>query len=82
MISELTCARINCADGIIHKVTTAADGTYRFEDLYNGELNFLWIESAGGYVSASPRPSVPCDRCDAIVTVNGETRLDLAVARP
>lgn len=81
VIEEMTCMRTNCPDAIIQKVTTPADGTYRIKDLHNGDLNVLWIESTEGYVSASPRPSVSCDLCDAIVTVNGETRLDLEVVR-
>ena len=82
VLEELTCAIRNCPDGITKKVTTAADGAYRIDGLYNGRLNFLWIESTDGYVSAGLRPSDPCDFCDAIVTVNGETQLDLEVVRP
>lgn len=81
-IDEMTCAKPNCPDSIQRRVTTGADGTYRISGLYNGDLNFIWLESTEGYVSAAPPPSVPCDFCDAIVTVNGETRLDLVVVHP
>jgi len=62
-------------------VTTGKDGTYRVADLYNGEANYIWIGSKEGYISAAPRPALLCEGCDLIVTVNGDTRLDIEVVR-
>ena len=79
----LSCPRVNCSGGgsIYHDVTTGGDGTYHVADLYNGEANYIWIGIREGYQSAAPRPAPDCEGCDLIVTVNGDTRLDIDVVR-
>jgi hypothetical protein len=78
----LSCALANCPDPLIvvQETTTDIYGAYRLSGLYNGELNFLWV-SKEGYVAGGPLPADSCDRCDRIVTVSGDTQLDLEVVR-
>jgi hypothetical protein len=82
-IAPLSCARANCAGSeksVYQEVTTGKDGTYRVAGLYNSQFNYVWLGT--GWISAAPRPVMPCEGCDLIVTVNGDTRLDITVIRP
>ena len=65
---------------VVQETTTDEHGAYRLSGLHNGELNFLWV-SKEGYVAGGPVPAVSCDGCDWIVTVSGDTQLDLEVVR-
>ena len=78
----MSCGLTNCAGEVISReVTTDKDGVFRIPDLYNGTLNFLWI-TKDGYKPAGPNePFGSCDGCDRIVSVNGDTRLDIEVIR-
>ena len=81
-LSVLSCAVTNCPNPsiVVQETTTDEHGAYRLSGLHNGELNFLWV-SKEGYVAGGPVPAVSCDGCDRIVTVSGDTQLDLEVVR-
>jgi hypothetical protein len=78
----LSCAVANCPSPsiVVQETTTDKYGAYRLSGLYNGGLNFIWV-SKDGYVAGGPLPADSCDRCDRIVTVSGDTQLDLEVVR-
>jgi hypothetical protein len=82
-ISLLTCGAANCPPGLTaaYDVQTNEDGAYRIDGVYSGDLNFLWVQN-DKYVLVDPTAPGTCpDRCDRVVTVNGETRLDLNLVR-
>lgn len=81
-IEQMSCWQVNCPnDPIIQKVSTGSDGTYRFGGLYNGALNFVWITKEGYVPTGPPADRFACEGCDRIVTVNGDTRLDIELVR-
>jgi len=82
VIEEMTCdaASPGCQVNIIQHTTTDSDGAYRISGLYVGRNNFVWI-SKEGYEPVG-RPAVPtCDNCNQIVEMNGDTHLDIELAR-
>lgn len=84
VVAPLSCARVACPASekfIYQEVATGKDGNYRVPDLYNGEANYIWIASKEGYVAAESLPASACEGCNLIVTVNGDTRLDIRVVR-
>ena len=82
-IELLTCGTSNCPTALTadHLVRTDDDGRYRIEGVYNGELNYLWVLSAVYKVAAPPAPGTCPDACDRVVTVNGDTQLDIELVR-
>ena len=82
VIAVLSCSVTNCpsSSSVSYETTTDKDGAYRLADLHHGELNFLWILKEG-YAAAGPIPVQSCDWCDRIVTVAGDTRLDVELVR-
>ena len=78
----LSCSVTNCPDRsvVVQETTTDHQGAYRLSGLHNGGLNFLWVRKEG-YVAGGPLPAESCDGCDRIVTVSGDTQLDLEVVR-
>ena len=77
----MTCGISNCPDVKGYSVTTDAEGSYRIAGVYNGDLNYVWI-SKEGYQLINPMAPGTCpDNCDRTLTVNGETRLDVELAR-
>ena len=82
VLQHMSCGLTNCAGEVISReVTTDKDGAFRIPDLFNGPLNFLWI-TRDGYKPAEPNePFGSCDGCNRIVSVNGDTRLDIEVIR-
>ena len=81
-LSVLSCAVPNCPNPsiVVQETTTDKHGAYRLSGLHNGELNFLWV-SKEGYVAGGLLPADSCDGCDRIVTVSGDTQLDIEVVR-
>jgi|SoiMethySBSTD1v2_1073268.scaffolds.fasta_scaffold02798_9 hypothetical protein len=81
-IEQMSCDRVNCGgDTIVQTVLTGSDGAYRFGGLYEGALNFVWI-SKEGYVPTGPAADrFTCEGCDRIVTITGDTRLDIELVR-
>jgi hypothetical protein len=78
-----TCGKVNCPRPFIaaHDVKTGADGSYRVVGVYNGDLNFFWVRNEVYDVVNPMAPGTCPDRCDRVVTVNGDTRLDVDVVR-
>ena len=82
VVAPLSCAIAICPSSqksIYQEVTTANDGTYRVTGLYNSEFNYIWL--GRGFELVGARPIAPCEDCDVIATVNGDTRLDIQVVR-
>ena len=82
VIEEMTCdaASLGCQVNTIQQTSTDSDGAYRITGLYLGRNNFVWI-SKEGYEPVG-RPAVPtCDNCNQIVEMNGDTHLDIELAR-
>ena len=72
-----TCGTFNCPDAKGYETKTDKEGSYRIAGVYDGALNFLWI-SKEDYALVDPMAPGTCpDGCDRLVTVKGETRLDL-----
>lgn len=76
-----TCSLSNCPDIKSHEVITDKDGGYRIAGVYDGSLNFLWARNAVYEMAAPMAPGTCPDGCDRVVTVNGETRLDIELVR-
>lgn len=78
-----TCGKSNCPRPFIaaHDVKTGEDGAYRIAGVYNGDLNYFWVRNEV-YDLVNPMAPGTCpDGCDRVVTVNGDTRLDVDVVR-
>lgn len=58
--------------------TTDSNGAYSIS-LYTGE-NDIWVLK-NGYDVDGPPPMRSCENCDAIVAINGDTRLDIELVR-
>ena len=78
-----TCGKLNCPPPFISAVyvKTGEDGAYRIAGVYNGDLNFFWVRNEVYDVVNPMAPGTCPDRCDRVVTVNGDTRLDVDVVR-
>jgi hypothetical protein len=77
----MTCGTVNCPDVIGHTVQSDKNGAYRMERVYDGELNFLWVEK-DNYDLANPmRPGSCPDGCDRLVKVIGDTTLNIELVR-
>jgi hypothetical protein len=76
-----TCSISNCPDIKSYDVRTDKDGGYRIAGVYDGTLNFLWVSDAVYEMAAPMAPGTCPDGCDRVVTVNGETRLDIELVR-
>ena len=82
VIEEMTCdaASPGCQVNTIQQTSTDSDGAYRITGLYLGRNNFVWIRKEG--YEPVGRPAVPtCDNCNQIVEMNGDTHLDIELAR-
>ena len=79
----LTCGAWNCPSAVTaaHEVKTGKDGGYRIADVYSGELNFLWVRNEVYDLVEPMAPGTCPDGCDRVVTVNGDTRLDIDLIR-
>jgi hypothetical protein len=76
-----TCSLDNCPDIKAYEVKTDRRGEYRISGVFDGQLNFLWATDAV-YKMADPMPLGTCpDNCDRLVTVSGDTRLDIELMR-
>jgi hypothetical protein len=76
-----TCSLDNCPDVKAYNVRTDKQGEYRISGVYDGTLNFFWATDAV-YEMADPMPLGTCpDACDRVVTVSGDTRLDIELRR-
>lgn len=51
----------------------------QFAGLYGGRNNFLWLTKPGLRIDVQVSPG--CDLCYRSVTIDGDTRLDIEVAR-
>lgn len=76
-----TCSLSNCPDVKAYDVRTDKDGGYRIAGVYDGTLNFLWARNAVYEMAAPMAPGTCPDGCDRVVTVDGETRLDIELVR-
>ena len=79
----LTCGAGNCPRELTaaYEVKTDKGGAYRITGVYRGSLNFLWVRDEV-FELVDPMPPGTCpDYCDRVVTINGETRLDVDLRR-
>ena len=77
----MTCGTSNCPDVVAHSVKTDKDGAYRIDGVFNGHLNFFWVRD-DVYELLNPMAPGTCpDGCDRVVTVNGDTRLNVDLVR-
>jgi hypothetical protein len=79
----LTCGAWNCPIAVTadFSVQTDQDGRYQIAGVYSGNLNFLWVRNET-YDLVNPMPPGTCpDGCDRVVTVSGDTRLDIDLVR-
>jgi len=68
----------NCSTSVVQSATTDANGAYRLPALFAGKDNFLWVSNSDGHFLADDPPEpTPCDGCFRIVTLTGDTRLDI-----
>src|SRR5688572_17320444 len=79
----LTCGAVNCppSSTAAHEVKTGENGGYRIAGVYNGALNFFWIRNEVYDLVNPVVPGTCPDGCDRVVTVNGDTRLDIDLVR-
>ena len=79
----MTCGAWNCPRPFIaaHEVKTGKDGGYRIAGVYNGDLNFFWVRNDVYDLVNLMAPGTCPDGCDRVVTVNGDTRLDIDLVR-
>jgi hypothetical protein len=76
-----TCSLQNCPDVKAYVVQTDQRGDYRIAGVYDGDMNYLWVVKPA-YVMTDPMPAGSCpDGCDRVVTVRGDTRLDIELMR-
>jgi hypothetical protein len=79
----LTCGAWNCPIAVTadFSVQTDQDGRYQIAGVYSGNLNFLWVRNET-YDLVNPMAPGTCpDGCDRVVTVSGDTRLDIDLVR-
>ncbi len=79
----LTCGAVNCPAALTaaREVKTDQSGAYRISGVYGGSLNFLWVRDEV-FELVDPMPLGTCpDQCDRVVTINGDTRLDIDLRR-
>ena len=76
-----TCSLSNCPDIKGYDVKTDKDGRYRIAGVYDGTMNYLSARDAVYDMVGAMAPGTCPDGCDLIVTVNGETRLDIELVR-
>ena len=82
VIEEMTCdaANTGCRVNTIQHTATDSDGAYRITGLYWAGTT-LSGSAREGYEPVG-RPPVPtCDNCNQIVEMNGDTHLDIELAR-
>jgi hypothetical protein len=82
LVEAMSCTAVakGCGSYILQRATTDQNGAYRLQGMYAGPNNFIWVSKAGYDVIGLPEmPN--CDNCNAIVTLNDDTRLDFQVAR-
>ncbi len=80
LVEEMTCQVAGCSNYILQKATTDKAGAYHIAGLYPGALNFVWI-TKDGYEPVGMPPVPTCDNCNSIVTMIGDTELDIELAR-
>ena len=76
-----TCSLSNCPDVKGYDVKTDKDGGYRIAGVYDGTMNYLWARDAVYDMVGAMAPGTCPDGCDLLVTVKGETRLDIELVR-
>ena len=82
LVEAMSChtTSYGCSTYLIQSVTTDQSGAYKFSELYFGSNNFVWITKDGYEPVGMPR--VPtCDYCNRILTIEGDTQLDIELAR-
>lgn len=80
-VEELTCdaVRPGCSINRVVSTKTDANGYYSLAGLYAGRDNFLWLTKPGFRIDVQLSPG--CDFCYRSVTIDGDTRLDIELAR-
>ena len=61
--------------------TTDKNGVYRFADLYPGKYNFIWVMK-DGFADPFPAHSPENSEGGQAITIDGDSRLDIQLARP
>jgi hypothetical protein len=81
IVEELTCdaVRPGCSVNRTVATRTDANGYYSLPGLYVGSDNFLWLTKPGFRIDVQLSPG--CDFCYRSVTIAGDTRLDIELAR-
>ena len=82
LVEAMSCTAISrgCGSSIVQRATTDQNGAYRLQGMSAGPNNFIWVSKAGYDVIGLPETS-NCDNCNAIVTLNDDTRLDIQIVR-
>jgi hypothetical protein len=82
-IEVLSCAPDSngCSVNIAQSAVTDKNGVYTIPGLYAGKDNVVWVSKDGNYYADDPPASTPCDGCFRVVTINGDTRLDIQLVR-
>lgn len=67
-----------CLVNVQASVTTDASGAYRFAGLFGGQNSAaIWLSRNGHDLQDTPPEPTPCDGCFRILTIEGDTRLDI-----
>lgn len=81
-VAVMSCNAVSkgCLYNASQTVKTDKTGSYRFQGLYAGKNNFLWITKQGYDVVGLP-PIATCDHCNTTVTLDGDTQFDVQLVR-
>jgi hypothetical protein len=82
-IEVLSCAPDSngCSVNVGQSAVTDKHGFYMIPGLYAGKENAVWVSIDGNYYADDPPPSTPCEGCFRVVTINGDTRVDIQLVR-
>jgi len=78
-INETSCPSGSCPTPTTQSATTDDNGYYSIPGLFSGGNNTLWVTKTG-YEPAVPANG-DCGGCTQILTISGDTRLDIPLVR-
>lgn len=70
----------NCSVNQDPSAVTDRNGAYTLAGLWSGQEIVLWVFKEG-FAFNGPRPLVPCDECDHLLTASVDTQLDFQLVR-
>lgn len=82
-VAVMSCNAVSkgCLYNVFQSVKTDKNGIYRFQGLYSGKNNFLWVTKEGYDVVGMPPPMQTCDYCNASLTLDGDAQFDIQLTR-